>query len=140
MKSELTELKRDLFQAAQKARELAYAPYSKYQVGAAVLMDNGKIYGGCNVENASYGGTNCAERTAIFKAISESPSRKIKEVLVITDADQPWPPCGICRQVIAEFATQDTPIYVANLKGIQKTFKLKDLLPEAFTGQFLTND
>jgi cytidine deaminase len=97
------------------------------------LMGDGQIFGGCNVENASYGGTVCAERIAIFKAISEGAVHSIKEVMVVSDAEKPWPPCGFCRQVIAEFGSEDTLVYTANLQGKMKTFKFGDIFPEAFT-------
>ena len=86
-----------LYEAACKVQKNAHAPYSNAHIGAAVLMSDGKIFTGCNVENASYGGTVCAERVAIFKAISEGSNKKIKEVLVVSDAEKPWPPCGFCR-------------------------------------------
>lgn len=117
---------------AKISRKNAYVPYSHYKVGAAVLMDNGKIYGGCNVENASYGATVCAERIAIFKGISEG-AKKIKALMVVTDSNPAWPPCGICRQVICEFAENETPILIANLKGVQDIYRFEDLLPAAFT-------
>lgn len=121
-----------LLHYAQKYLPRAYSPYSKFQVAAAVELDNGQVFGGCNIENASYGGTVCAERVAIWKGLSEHPGHKIKAILVLTDQEIPWPPCGFCRQVIAEFATPETLIYVANPKGVQKTWKISELLPEAF--------
>ena len=96
-------------------------------------MSDGQIFAGCNVENASYGGTVCAERVAIFKAISEGATRKIKEVMVISDADKPWPPCGFCRQVIAEFAEKSTLVHTANLKKKMKSFRFSEIFPEGFT-------
>ena len=98
-----------LLEKAYEGRKNAYAPYSKFKVGAAVLMENGKIYTGCNIENASYGATNCAERTAIFKAISEG-NRKICAIAIVGADDEYTYPCGICRQVIAEFADENTEI------------------------------
>ncbi|HEY8269426.1 MAG TPA: cytidine deaminase [Pseudobdellovibrionaceae bacterium] len=121
----------ELLKYAIEGQKNSYAPYSGKNIGAAVLMDNGKIYGGCNVENASYGGTICAERTAIFKAISEG-AKKIEEVLVVSSEKNPWPPCGFCRQVIAEFASPETKIHLSNPQGHSRTLKFIDLFPEAF--------
>ncbi|MBV2169392.1 MAG: cytidine deaminase [Bdellovibrio sp.] len=133
----MTELQTKLFQAACDVQKRAHAPYSGALIGAAVLMSDGKIYSGCNVENASYGGTVCAERVAIFKAVSEGSSKQIKEVLVVSDAEKPWPPCGFCRQVIAEFANEQTIIHTANLQGKMKSFKFPEIFPEAFTPKHL---
>lgn len=128
---------KDLIEAAKKAQAHSYSPYSKAKIGAAVRMQNGVIYNGTNVENASYGGTVCAERIAIFKAISEGAPTPIKEILVISHVDQAWPPCGFCRQVIAEFADQNTLVHIANKNGETKTLKLLDVLPEPFGPNFL---
>ncbi len=119
-----------LIKEAEKARKKAYAPYSKFKVGAAVLCANGKIFTGCNIENASFGLAVCAERVAIFKAISEG-STKFKAIAVIGNTDKPCSPCGACRQVISEFG-EDIPLIMANLKGDVKIKKIKELLPEAF--------
>jgi len=119
-----------LIKEAEKARKKAYTPYSKFQVGAAVLCADGKIFTGCNIENASFGLAICAERVAIFKAISEGPI-KIEAIAVIGDTDTPCSPCGACRQVISEFG-EDIPLIMANLKGDVKIKKIKELLPEAF--------
>ena len=121
-----------LISAATLARKKSYSPYSKIQVGAAVLTGDGSQFSGCNIENASYGGTNCAERVAIQKAISEKGAVELKEIAVVTDANPPWPPCGLCLQVIAEFGPRAI-IHCANLKGEIRSFKLSDLLPEAFS-------
>jgi len=121
----------ELLKWALEGQKNSYAPYSGKHIGAAVLMDNGKMYSGCNVENASYGGTVCAERTAIFKAISEG-AKKIKEVMVVSSEQNPWPPCGFCRQVIAEFASPETLIHLANPQGQSRTLKFTELFPEAF--------
>ena len=115
---------------AEKARKRAYTPYSKFKVGAAVLSVDGEIFTGCNIENASFGLAVCAERVAIFKAISEG-STKFEAVAVIGDTDKPCSPCGACRQVISEFG-EDIPLIMANLKGDVKIKKIKELLPEAF--------
>jgi len=121
----------ELLKWALEAQKNSYAPYSHKHIGAAVLMENGRIYNGCNVENASYGGTICAERTAIFKAVSEG-AKKIKEVMVVSSEQNPWPPCGFCRQVIAEFASPETLIHLSNPQGHGRTIKFVDLFPEAF--------
>ena len=119
-----------LIQEAEKARKKAYTPYSKFKVGAAVLCDDGKIFSGCNIENASFGLTICAERVAFFKAISEG-STKIKAIAVIGNTNKPCSPCGACRQVISEFG-EDIPLIMTNLKGDVRIKKIKELLPEAF--------
>jgi len=119
-----------LINEAEKARKRAYTPYSKFKVGAAVLSVDGKIFTGCNIENASFGLTLCAERVAIFKAISEG-STKFEAIAVVGDTDKPCSPCGACRQVISEFG-EDIPLIMANLKGDIKIKKIKELLPEAF--------
>jgi len=119
-----------LINEAEKIRKRAYTPYSKFKVGAAVLCVDGKIFTGCNIENASFGLAVCAERVAIFKAISEG-STKFKAIAVVGDTDKPCSPCGACRQVISEFG-EDIPLIMANLKGDVKIKKIKELLPEAF--------
>jgi cytidine deaminase len=124
-----------LLEAAGNARRAAYAPYSRFLVGAAVLA-NGQIVSGCNVENASYGLTNCAERTAVFKAVSEGLYR-IEAIAVVADTEVPVSPCGACRQVISEFCSSDTPVYTANLAGVRKTWTVGALLPAAFKGDHI---
>jgi cytidine deaminase len=123
---------KDLFEAARAARENSYSPYSRAKVGAAIRTADGRIHAGCNVENSSFGGTCCAERVAIHSAIAAHGKIELKEVLVLTDATPPWPPCGICRQVVAEFGPHAT-IHVTNLKGEHRSFSLAELLPQAFT-------
>ncbi len=127
---ELNTEEKELLKAAQKAAENSYSPYSHYQVGCAVKTVEGHIFTGCNVENASYSLTICAERNAIFKAISEG-HRAFSEIAVYVDSDESFPPCGACRQVIYEFAPDIQVIY-ANRKVIQKTM-LTELFPNAFT-------
>lgn len=114
-----------------KAKEFAYVPYSNFQVGAAVVTKGGKVYTGCNVENASYGATNCAERTALFKAISEG-DRDFEAIAVVSSADDFTPPCGICRQVLAELMPEGK-IILANHAGETKEYSIEDLLPLSFT-------
>lgn len=119
-----------LIAEAQKKMKNAYAPYSGFKVGAAVLGESEKIYSGCNVENASFGLTICAERNAVFQAIAAGET-KIQAVLIVSDAESPAPPCGACRQVLVEFA-ENIPVILQNLSGQRKYFKLHDLLPERF--------
>lgn len=120
----------ELIRSAFKAREKAYAPYSRFPVGAAVLGESGRIYSGCNIENASYGLTNCAERTAIFKAVSEG-ERRLRMLAVVADTDLPTAPCGACRQVMVEFGVEN--IIMCNTKGDRKLVTIYELLPYAFT-------
>lgn len=127
-----------LQQAAQQAAAQAYAPYSKFPVGVAVLAESGKIYSGCNVENASYGGTVCAERNAIAAAVVAG-ERKFRALLVYTPQQLLTPPCGICRQVIAEFFTPDAPVASCNHLQQQQQWTLGELLPAAFTPTYLAN-
>ncbi|MBN1945714.1 MAG: cytidine deaminase [Bradymonadales bacterium] len=126
-----------LEQAARACQQNAYSNYSRFSVGAAVRAGSGKIYAGCNVENSSYGATMCAERVAIYTAVADG-ERRIQEVYVLTDESDPWPPCGLCRQVIAEFATQDCLVHLANLEGVKCTILFSDLFPLAFTPDRLT--
>ncbi|MCK9443117.1 MAG: cytidine deaminase [Tissierellaceae bacterium] len=121
--------KKELIIRALEAKENAYVPYSKFKVGAAVLTEDHSIYTGCNIEIASYSPTICAERTAIFKAVSEG-HRKIKAVAVVGDGDLTHP-CGVCRQVIREFG-KDAVIIVANSETDYKVYTLDDLLPHSF--------
>lgn len=127
-----------LYDTAKKARQNSHSPYSGYKVGAAIRTSDGNIYGGCNVENSSYGGTVCAERGAIQTAIASQGIIKIAELLVITDATPPWPPCGLCRQVIAEFATPGLVVHATNLKGQVHSAAFEAFLPQAFTPKHLT--
>ncbi|MDR3565191.1 MAG: cytidine deaminase [Negativicutes bacterium] len=120
----------ELIQAARAARANAYAPYSHFAVGAAVLAASGRVYSGCNVENASYGMTNCAERTAIFTAIAEG-ERHLTTLAVIADTPCPATPCGACRQVMAEFKIDQ--VIMCNTKGEQQVVSMAKLLPGAFT-------
>ena len=125
----------ELIEAAMKVRERAYAPYSNFRVGAAVRTKGGKIYTGCNVESASYGLTICAERVAIWKAVSEG-EKEFAEIAVVADTRELTPPCGVCRQILWEFCG-DMPVTFANLKGNVETVQMKDLLPRAFDTKFL---
>lgn len=124
-------MNKELLKLALEAQKNSYAPYSKKHIGAAIAMDNGKIYNGCNVENASYGGTVCAERIAIFKGVSEG-AKRIKEILVVSSEATPWPPCGMCRQVIAEFADPEVKVHLCNPQGEGRTLKFGELFPDGF--------
>lgn len=120
----------ELVAKAKEARKRAYAPYSHFPVGAAVLTRDGQVFTGCNVENVSHGGTCCAERVALFKAISEGKT-DITAIAVVADGEKPVSPCGICRQVMAELMPQGTVI-MANLTGDVETYTVDELLPRAF--------
>ena len=127
----MTELEiQKLMDCAIKAREHAYSPYSHFAVGAALLCEDGTLYEGCNIENASYGLTNCAERTAIFKAVSEGHI-KFKALAVVADTEGPCAPCGACRQVMAEFKIP--LIIMGNLMGNIKIVTIEELLPFSFS-------
>jgi cytidine deaminase len=120
-----------LLEAAREAKAKAYAPYSHFHVGAALSTASGKIFSGCNVENTSYGLTICAERTAITKMVSEG-AQKIEEILVIGDSEDFLPPCGACRQVIAEFSQKETAVYMCNKHGQWKKSTVGELIPHTF--------
>ncbi len=119
-----------LINMALEAREKAYVPYSKFKVGAALTTKDGRIFTGCNVENASYGLTCCAERTAIFKAVSEG-YKEFDAIAVVADVPGLCSPCGACRQVLAEFGGH-TKVHMGNLKGEYKTATVDELLPGSF--------
>lgn len=125
----------ELIAAARGAREKAHAPFSRFRVGAAVRSKSGRIFSGCNVENASYGLTICAERVAIFKAISEG-EREFNAIAVVTDAETLTPPCGACRQIIWEFCG-DVPVILANLRGKIERERSLNLLPRPFDSSHL---
>ena len=120
-----------LIEQAKAAKEQAYAPYSGFSVGAALLCADGSVYTGCNIENASYGAAVCAERTAVFKAVSEG-KREFVMLAIISDSESFTAPCGICRQVLAEFCPDEMPILMCDRNGAYRTQTLKELLPEAF--------
>lgn len=131
-------MKEQWLEAALHARKTAYVPYSNFAVGAALITEDGKVYEGCNVENSSYGLSNCAERTAIFKAISDG-EKKFQALVVTGDTKGPISPCGACRQVIAEFCNQTMPVYLTNLQGNLVETTVEELLPGAFTKEDLTH-
>lgn len=133
--------KRELIQNALEARKRAYAPYSGFSVGAALLAASGKIYQGCNVENASFGATNCAERTGFFKAVSEG-ERKFRAIAItggkaLTEPCDYAYPCGVCRQVMQEFCDKDFVVIVAKSEEDYKEYTLLQLLPHGFGGEKL---
>lgn len=122
--------KKELIELAKAASQKAYAPYSKFKVGAALLATNGKVYTGCNVENASYSMTICAERNAVFQAIADG-NHEFAAIFIYVDSDRSFPPCGACRQVLAEFAL-DLPVFITNRNNATET-SLDALLPERFS-------
>lgn len=124
----------DLRDKAIAAAKKAYSPYSKANVGSALETSDGTVYSGCNIENSSFGGTVCAERVAIWKAVSEG-HQKLRKIYVYTNDG--WPPCGMCLQVMSEFADPDLEIIIGDSKGHEKSKKLKELLTHAFTPHFL---
>jgi cytidine deaminase len=125
-----------LIEESKKAREKAYVPYSKFGVGAALLTTDGKVYHGCNIENAAYSMCNCAERTALFKAYSEG-DRDFTMLAVVADTDRPCSPCGACRQVISELCPKDMKVVLTNLKGDILEVTVAELLPGAFSPEDL---
>jgi cytidine deaminase len=124
-----------LVEAALAARENAFAPYSKFKVGAALEDAEGRIHTGCNVENATYGLTVCAERVAVWKAVSEGV-RQFRRIAIAADTDTLTPPCGACRQILWEFCG-DIEIVLANLRGKTETYRLKELFPKPFDVSYL---
>ena len=134
----MTDISEIMAQKACEVMEKAYAPYSKYHVGACVKAEDGSLFTGCNVENASYGLTNCAERSAIFSMISAG-KRKITAIAIVGSGEEIGSPCGACRQVIREFAEPDAPIYLCDsrTKKVAKTTNIAELLPNSFGPEFL---
>lgn len=124
-----------LIEKALEAKKRSYSPYSKFKVGAAVIMENGEVYTGTNIENAAYSPTICAERVAIFKGVYEG-NRKIKKLVVTGDTKYTYP-CGVCRQVISEFANGNTLIIIANSVENYKTYKFEEILPYGFSNKDL---
>jgi cytidine deaminase len=124
-----------LLAAALEARKNAHAPYSKFLVGAAVEAEDGRVFTGCNVENATYGLTMCAERVAVFKGISEG-ARRFRRVAVAADTDTLTPPCGSCRQILWEFCG-DAEVVLVNLRGKTEGFRMRELFPRPFDDSFL---
>ena len=130
-----TRMPDSLIQAALDARDHAYAPYSHFFVGAAIEDEDGRIHAGCNIENATYGLTVCAERVAVWKAMSEG-ARQFRRIAIAADAESLTPPCGACRQILWEFCG-DIEILLVNLRGASEALRLKDLLPRPFDATFL---
>jgi cytidine deaminase len=126
-----------LLQAAKDAMAQAYAPYSKYQVGAAILAENGKVYSGCNIENAAYPVGNCAEASAIAAMVRDG-ARQIREIAVIGSGTELCTPCGGCRQRIREFASAATRIHACDASGVRHTFTCDELLPQSFGPEHLS--
>lgn len=120
-----------LIQQARSAQRAAYAPYSKYQVGCALETNDGAIFTGCNIENASYGATLCAERVAIFKAVSEG-HRHFRRIVICTDSSTPAAPCGLCRQVMAEFFGPELEIILCGANETERRYTFAELLPHPF--------
>ena len=131
----MSESESQLIEEATAARVRSIAPFSKFLVGAALQTDEGKVFTGCNVESASYGLTVCAERVAIWKALSEG-ERDFARLVIVADTEQLTPPCGTCRQIIWEFCKHAT-ILLANLHGQKEELHIADLLPRAFDARFL---
>lgn len=125
-----------LFEAAAQVRQRAHAPYSRFPVGAAVLYADGSMTVGCNVENSSYGLSACAERNALAAGVAQGRGRPVA-VAIVVDTPTPCPPCGMCRQVMLEFAPKELPVRSRNLKGDEARYSLGELLPHAFTSDFL---
>ena len=128
--------KNKLYTLAKKTQKNAHAPYSKFKVGAALLTHDGNMYAGCNVENASFGATVCAERTAIQTAVAAQGYFEIREIVVVTNSTPPWPPCALCRQVISEFignSGRSLKIHAMNLKGKSVEYTFDELYPDSFT-------
>ena len=134
----MDEIVKKLFDNAIKGYNNAYAPYSNFKVGASLLLKNGEIIFGCNVENASYGLCNCAERTTLFSAYTKGYRKSdIVAFLIVGNTMDVVSPCGACRQVMSELMAPDTPVYLANIDGKIREYKNKDLLPYVFTGDNL---
>jgi cytidine deaminase len=126
----------ELIKRAKKARQNAYSPYSKVRIGAAVLTSDGKIFAGCNIENSSFGLSNCAERTAVFKAVSEG-HKKLEAIAIVGESEDFTRPCGACRQVLVEFGPEMRVIR-RGADGFSSDLSIAELLPEAFKPTFLT--
>ncbi|NBD22850.1 cytidine deaminase [Paenibacillus glycinis] len=137
-KQPLPEPFRQLMEQAIEAKKKAYVPYSRFQVGAALLDAEGDVHHGCNVENAAYSPTNCAERTALFRAIADGhAARSFKAIAVVGDTETPITPCGVCRQVLVELCSLDMPVIMGNMKGDWQILTVEELLPGAFSSNQL---
>ncbi|RAP76701.1 cytidine deaminase [Paenibacillus montanisoli] len=137
--TQLSPVWEQLRKQAVEARSRAYVPYSNFQVGAALLDGEGGVHYGCNVENAAYGPTNCAERTALFRAIADGhQAGSFEAIAVVGDTDGPITPCGVCRQVLVELCPPDMPVIMSNMKGDWRVSTVAELLPGAFSSNDLT--
>lgn len=134
------ELQTAAFEAAKNMREHAYTPYSGFKVGAALADSSGTIFAGCNVENASYGATICAERHAVLRAIGDAYDAEFQLLVIVSDASPPAPPCALCLQVLAEFCTPELRVLLADLEGIRAEYTLSQLLPHPFNRKSLIED
>ncbi len=136
----LSESYTSLMNAAKEAMSRAYVPYSNFQVGAALLDDEGQVHYGCNIENAAYSPTNCAERTALFRAVADGKRPgQFQAIAVIGNTDSPIAPCGVCRQVLVELCSPEMPVIMGNLKGQWTISTVSGILPGAFTPASLDN-
>lgn len=126
----------ELLQIAHKAKINSYSPYSKFRVGAVLVSEEGNLYTGVNVENSSYGLTNCAERTAVFKAVTEG-EKKFKTIVIVSDSEDFIPPCGACRQVLMEVCGKDLEVVMSNGQNEIRILKLEELLPLSFKKEYL---
>lgn len=132
----MTDISQQWLEAARVAMKHAYAPYSKFKVGAVLVDDAYNLHLGCNVENAAFGPTNCAERTALFRAIADGVKpKKAKALVLMADTDQPISPCGTCRQVLVELCKPNMPVYMVTRKGVLQETTVGALLPGAFTAK-----
>ena len=122
---------------ASAAQRNAHAPYSGFHIGAAIRLRSGECFAGCNVENASYGATICAERGAILCAVAALGQIEIVEVVVVSEGDPPWPPCGMCRQVLAEFCVATCLVHAVNSTGTSRSWRFSELFPSGFGADFL---
>lgn len=139
--NELSAEWQQLLQQAFEARKRAYVPYSNFQVGAALLDSEGGVHLGCNVENAAYSPTNCAERTALYRAIADGhQARSFEAIAVVGDTDAPITPCGVCRQVLVELCPPDMPVIMGNVNGDWRVSTVAELLPGAFSSNSLTKE
>ncbi|MGH9914622.1 MAG: cytidine deaminase [Pyrinomonadaceae bacterium] len=138
MPQEITDMMilKDLIEAASAAREHAYAPYSRFRIGAAVETGDGRIFTGCNIESSTYGLTICAERVALWKALSEG-IREFKRIVIVADTKKLVPPCGACRQIVSDFCSAETEVVMANSSGEMEIVTIERLLPSAFDHKFL---
>ncbi|HSI06330.1 MAG: cytidine deaminase [Myxococcota bacterium] len=125
-------LENEALKVARSARQRAYAPYSKFRVGAAVILKSGRVVAGCNVENATYGATVCAERTALWTAVATHGERDVEAIVIVAEGDGPVVPCALCLQIMAEFCAPSMPIVLADMNAVQERTTFGALLPRPF--------